>query len=81
MNVDLIVANAGQLVTCASGGKPKRGSAMLDLGIIDALVNLTGRAVVGWAAAFRQLQTGYVVNYALTMLIGAVLVVGFLLTR
>ena len=32
---DLIITNAGQLVTCASGGKPKRGSQMLDVGIID----------------------------------------------
>lgn len=34
-NVDLIIHNAGQLVTCAAGGTPKRGSAMLDLGIIE----------------------------------------------
>jgi NADH-quinone oxidoreductase subunit L len=54
---------------------------VVDLGVIDGLVNLVGRAVVGWAAAFRHLQTGYVVNYALTMLVGAVLLVGFLLTR
>src|SRR5437762_8422678 len=32
---DLIVHNAGQLVTCASDGKPKRGAAMLDVGIIE----------------------------------------------
>ena len=32
---DLIVHNAGQLVTCASGRKPKRGAAMRDLGIIE----------------------------------------------
>lgn len=53
----------------------------VDLGIIDGLVNLTGRAVVGWAAALRRVQTGYVVNYALTMLVGAVVLVGFLLSR
>jgi imidazolonepropionase len=35
MTVDLIVYNAGQLVTCASGGKPKRGSGMEDVGIIE----------------------------------------------
>src|SRR5262249_47098951 len=52
----------------------------VDLGAIDGLVNATGRAVVGWASAFRQLQTGHVVNYALTMLVGAVLLVGLLLT-
>lgn len=33
--VDLIIHNAGQLVTCASGGKPKRGAAMQDVGIIS----------------------------------------------
>src|SRR5438093_412433 len=37
--------------------------------------------VVGWAGAMRRLQTGYTVNYALTMLAGAVLIVGFLLAR
>ena len=35
MNADLIIHNAGQLVTCASGGKPKRGDEMLDVGIIE----------------------------------------------
>lgn len=34
-NADLIIYDAGQLVTCASGGKPKRGSKMLDVGIIE----------------------------------------------
>ncbi len=52
-----------------------------DLGVIDGLVNGLGRAVVAWAAALRRLQTGYVVNYALTMLAGAVLVLAFLLSR
>lgn len=32
--IDLIIHNAGQLVTCASGGKPKRGVLMQDGGII-----------------------------------------------
>jgi len=32
---DLIIHNAGQLITCASGGKPKRGAALLDVGIIE----------------------------------------------
>ncbi|MCY7375548.1 MAG: imidazolonepropionase [Pyrinomonadaceae bacterium] len=35
MKVDLIIENAAQLVTCASGGKPKRGAAMTDVGIIE----------------------------------------------
>lgn len=32
---DLIIHNASQLVTCSSSGKPKRGSEMLDVGIIE----------------------------------------------
>lgn len=35
MNVDLIVFNASQLVTCISGGKPKKGAAMSELGIVE----------------------------------------------
>jgi NADH-quinone oxidoreductase subunit L len=52
-----------------------------DLGVIDGLVNLIGRSMVAWAASLRRLQTGYVVNYALTMLAGAVVLIGFLLAR
>ncbi|HVF48142.1 MAG TPA: imidazolonepropionase [Pyrinomonadaceae bacterium] len=33
-HVDLIIHNAGELVTCAAGGKPKRGQAMRDAGVI-----------------------------------------------
>jgi imidazolonepropionase len=33
-NADLVILNIGQLVTCASDGKPKRGAAMRDVGII-----------------------------------------------
>ncbi len=52
-----------------------------DLGVIDGVVNGLGRAVVAWAAGMRRLQTGFIVNYALTMLAGAVLVLAFLLSR
>ncbi len=34
-NADLLIHNAGQLVTCTSSGKPKRGAAMLDVGIVE----------------------------------------------
>jgi NADH-quinone oxidoreductase subunit L len=54
---------------------------VVDLGVIDGLVNLAGRSVVAWATTLRRLQTGYVVNYALTMLVGAVVIVGYLLMR
>lgn len=35
MKADLVIRNIGELLTCASGGRPKRGTAMLDLGIIE----------------------------------------------
>lgn len=54
---------------------------VIDLGVIDGLVNLSGRAVVAGASVARQLQSGYIVNYALTMLLGAIAVVGFLYVR
>jgi len=54
---------------------------VFDLGVIDGVVNGVGRAVVTWARGMRLVQTGYVVNYALTMLLGAVAIIGFLLAR
>ncbi len=35
MKADLIISNIGQLVTCASDGKPKRGAEMRDVGTIE----------------------------------------------
>lgn len=34
-NADLLILNIGQLLTCASNGKPKRGAAMRDVGMIE----------------------------------------------
>ena len=34
MKADLVISNIGQLVTCASGGVPKRAAAMRDIGLI-----------------------------------------------
>jgi NADH-quinone oxidoreductase subunit L len=52
-----------------------------DLGVLDGVVNGLGRAVAAGAGGLRKVQTGYVVNYALTMLAGAVVLVVFLLVR
>jgi len=54
---------------------------VVDARVVDGLVNAVGRAVVAGAAGLRRIQTGYTVNYALTMLAGAVLLVAFLLAR
>ena len=53
-----------------------------DLGVIDGIVNGVGRAWSPRAArGCAVCRRGYVVNYALTMLAGAVVVVAFLLVR
>jgi imidazolonepropionase len=50
-NADLVILNIGQLVTCASDGKPKRGAAMRDVGMIED----AGLAVIdGRIAAFGR---------------------------
>ncbi|MEP6789691.1 MAG: imidazolonepropionase, partial [Acidobacteriota bacterium] len=56
-NADLIIHNAGQLVTCASGGKPKRGSAMLDVGIIeDGAIAVSGGKLAGVGSSLEILR-------------------------
>jgi len=51
----------------------------VDLGIIDGIVNGVGR-VAGWSAGrLRRVQTGYVRTYAVTLMLGVVLVIVLLL--
>ena len=52
-----------------------------DLRFVDGIVNGVGQLVVGWAQSMRRLQTGFVMNYALATLLGAVAIVGFFLSR
>jgi NADH-quinone oxidoreductase subunit L len=52
---------------------------VFDLKVIDGIVNGIGSAIVEWALGLRRIQTGFVMNYALGMLLGAVAVVAFLL--
>jgi NADH-quinone oxidoreductase subunit L len=54
---------------------------VFDPGVIDGIVNGLARAVSAWGAGLRRLQSGYVANYALTMLAGAVVVLAFFLAR
>ena len=52
---------------------------MFDAKVIDGLVNGVGSVIVEWALGLRRIQTGFVMNYALGMLLGAIAVVAFLL--
>jgi NADH-quinone oxidoreductase subunit L len=54
---------------------------VFDVRGIDGLVHLVARTTVAGAGWLRRLQTGYTVSYGLTMLVGAVLLLGYLLAR
>jgi NADH-quinone oxidoreductase subunit L len=55
--------------------------AFVDVVLIDGVVNGIGFIIAQISAAMRTLQTGYVRNYALVLLLGAVVVIGWYLTR
>jgi NADH-quinone oxidoreductase subunit L len=52
---------------------------VVDVGIIDAIANGLGRATASLSGVLRGWQTGYVRAYALLMLVGTVLVIGWLM--
>ncbi len=53
----------------------------LDLGIIDGAVNGLARLVRWCSNQLRQVQTGYVRNYALSVLLGVVIIVAYFALR
>jgi NADH-quinone oxidoreductase subunit L len=53
----------------------------IDPGVIDGAVNGAGRLVAGTGAAWRRLQTGNVQHYALSFLAGALVLLGYWVTR
>jgi NADH-quinone oxidoreductase subunit L len=53
----------------------------IDMGIVDGAVNGIARLVGGSSQELRRTQTGYVRNYALAVLFGVVLILGYLLIR
>jgi NADH-quinone oxidoreductase subunit L len=54
-------------------------SIRIDLGIIDAAANKTADLVKLAAEKSRRIETGYVRNYALSIFIGFVLILGYLI--
>ncbi len=52
---------------------------VFDLGVIDGAVNGIASLVLAWAGRLRRYQTGFVMNYALSVLAGAVALLGLLL--
>lgn len=54
---------------------------VIDEAIIDGIVNGTGYFLRGLGSVLRFLQSGYVQAYAFSIIIGAILVVGYLLMK
>ncbi len=52
-----------------------------DLGFIDGIANGLATITVRFAGSLRKVQTGYVRNYALTVLLGVVVIIGYLILR
>ena len=59
MNVDFLIHNARQLVTCASAGEPKRGAAMLDVGLIEDGALAIADGVIVAAGPSAELRAHY----------------------
>lgn len=53
----------------------------IDENVIDAFVNGVARAVGGLSLVGQRVQTGYLRNYALGILFGAVVLIGYMLIR
>jgi NADH-quinone oxidoreductase subunit L len=53
----------------------------VDLGIIDGIANGLATVTQSLASAMRRIQTGYVRNYALSVFIGVVIILGYLIIR
>jgi NADH-quinone oxidoreductase subunit L len=54
---------------------------IIDVGIIDWLVNATGRAVAGISRVARMVQTGAAQGYVLVFLLGVVTILGWLVVK
>jgi len=53
----------------------------VDLKIIDDLANNLGRSIQALGARLRRTQTGYVRNYALVVLAGAIVILGYMILQ
>ncbi len=56
-------------------------SGPIDLGIIDGIANFLGDGFKELAAQMRKLQSGFVRNYALSIFIGVIFIIGYLIIR
>ena len=53
----------------------------IDIGIIDGIANGLARVTQGTSSSLRKIQNGFVRSYALSVLLGVVLILGYLLIK
>lgn len=56
-------------------------SGPIDMGIIDGIANFLGDGFKELATQMRKLQSGFVRNYALSIFIGVIFIIGYLILR
>lgn len=54
---------------------------VFDLRFIDGIANGLASVTIRFAGSLRKIQTGYVRNYALTVFLGVVVIIGYLILR
>ena len=70
-----------RVITRGFNGLARLLSVQIDLGVIDAIANWIGAITQRLANRLRYLQTGYVRNYALSVFLGVVIILGYLILR
>ncbi len=68
-----------RVLVSAYNGLAQLLSVRIDLGGIDAIANGIGAIVQRSAASLRRIETGYVRNYALSIFLGVVIIIGYLI--
>jgi NADH-quinone oxidoreductase subunit L len=56
-------------------------AAVFDLRFIDGIANGLASVTIRFAGSLRKIQTGYVRNYALTVFLGVIVIIGYLILR
>ena len=70
-----------RFIVATGGVVAATATAIVDAPNVIAQPKIQWRMSTAWARGLRRLQTGFVMNYALTMLVGAVAIVAYLLAR
>jgi NADH-quinone oxidoreductase subunit L len=66
--------------TAAAARKLSRVSILFDGGVVDGAVNGVGRLHLAVSSGLKRLQTGFVYNYALAVVLGVVLILALVVT-